>query len=86
ETNNGKANALGRAAVLLGDPNRVNTALEKLQAVTAADVQRIANKYFTDKNRYVFFYLPEAMRPASGVNKMPQSRVSINGAKGAYAK
>ena len=86
ETNNGKANALGRAAVLLGDANRVNTALEKLQAVTAADVQRIANKYFTDKNRYVFFYLPEAMRPASGVNKMPQSRVSINGAKGAYAK
>jgi len=86
ETNNGKANALGRAAVLLGDPNRVNTALEKLQAVTAADVQRIANKYFTDKNRYVFFYLPEAMRPASGVNKMPQSRESSNGAKGAYAK
>ncbi|HEY5075049.1 MAG TPA: pitrilysin family protein [Pyrinomonadaceae bacterium] len=86
ETNNGKANALGRAAVLLGDANRVNTALEKLQAVTAADVQRIANKYFTDKNRYVFFYLPEAMRPASGVNKMPQSRESSNGAKGAYAK
>jgi zinc protease len=86
ETNNGKANALGRAAVLLGDPNRVNTALEKLQAVTAADVQRIANKYFTDRNRYVFFYLPEAMRPASGVNQMPQSRESSNGAKGAYAK
>ena len=86
ETNNGKANALGQAAVLLGDPNRVNTDLAKLQAVTAADVQRVANKYFTDKNRYVFFYLPEAMRPASGLNKMPQSRKSINGAKGAYAK
>jgi zinc protease len=86
ETNNGKANALGQAAVLLGDPNRVNTALDKLQAVTAADVQRVANKYFTDKNRYVFLYLPESLRPASGANKMSQGRESIDGAKGAYAK
>jgi zinc protease len=83
ETNNGKANALGQAAVLLGDPNRVNTDLEKLQAVTAADVQRVANKYFTEKNRYVFIYLPEALRPATGVNKMPRS---VNGTKGADAK
>jgi zinc protease len=83
ETNNGKANALGQAAVLLGDPNRVNTDLGKLQAVTAADVQRVANKYFTDKNRYVFIYLPESMRPATGGNKMSRS---INEVKGAYAK
>ena len=83
ETNNGKANALGQAAVLLGDPNRVNTDLGKLQAVTAADVQRVANKYFTDKNRYVFIYLPESQRPATGANQMPKS---INEAKGAYAK
>lgn len=86
ETNNGKANALGQAAVLLGDPNRVNTELEKLQAVTAADVQRVAKKYFTDQNRYVFFYLPESMRPASGANKMSQARDGINSVKGAYAK
>ena len=83
ETNNGKAGALGQAAVLLGDPNRVNTDLDKLQAVTAADVQRVANKYFTEKNRYVFIYLPESQRPATGANRMPQS---IDGAKGAYAK
>jgi zinc protease len=86
ETNNGKANALGQAAVLLGDPNRVNSDLEKLQAVTAADVQRVANKYFTDKNRYVFIYLPDSLRPASGANKISQGRESINGAKGAHAK
>ena len=83
ETNNGKAGALGQAAVLLGDPNRVNTDLDKLQAVSAADVQRVANKYFTDKNRYVFIYLPESMRPATGANKMSRS---INEVKGAYAK
>jgi zinc protease len=82
ETNNGKAGALGQAAVLLGDPNRVNTDLEKLQAVTAADVQRVATKYFTDKNRYVFIYLPESQRSATGANKMSQ----LTGAKGAYAR
>lgn len=86
ETNNGKANALGQAAVLLGDPNRVNTELEQLQAVTAADVQRVAKKYFTDQNRYVFIYLPESMRPASGANKMSQSLNGITLVKGAYAK
>ena len=86
ETNNGKANALGQAAVLLGDPNRVNTELEQLQAVTAADVQRVARKYFTDQNRYVFLYLPESMRTASAANKMPYGRDGISQVKGAYAK
>lgn len=66
ETNLGKSQSLGGATVLLGDPNRVNTELERLQAVTAADVQRVTRKYFTDQNRYVFFYLPESSRPASG--------------------
>jgi zinc protease len=84
ETNNGKAGALGGAAVLRGDPNRVNTDLEQLQAVTAADVQRVAKKYFTDQNRYVFFYLPESARPASGANKM--GSVSTDSLKGAQAK
>jgi zinc protease len=66
ETNLGKSQTLGGAAVLRGDPNRVNTDLNRLQAVTAADIQRVARKYFTDANRYVFFYLPESSRPASG--------------------
>ena len=78
ETSLGKSQALGRAAVLLGDPNRVNTELDRLQAVTAADVQRVAKKYFTDQNRYVFYYLPESARPKAG---------TMNGqAKGAQAQ
>ncbi len=60
ETSNGKALALGEAAVLLGDPNRVNTDLNQLQAVTAADVQRVMKKYFTAANRLVIYYLPKA--------------------------
>ena len=68
ETNLGKSQALGRAAVLFGDPNRVNTELGKLQGVTAADVQRVARKYFTPENRYVFTYLPESARSAPGTS------------------
>jgi len=62
ETGNGKALALGEAAVLLGDAARVNTDLERLQAVTAADIQRVMKKYFTDTNRLVLYYLPEASK------------------------
>jgi zinc protease len=64
ETNNGKALALGDAAVLLGDPNRANTDIERLSKVTAADVQRVMRKYLTDTNRLVIYYLPESLRPA----------------------
>ena len=64
ETSNGKALALGEAAVLLGDAARVNTDLARLQAVTAADIQRVMKKYFTDTNRFVLYYLPEAMKQA----------------------
>ena len=62
ETSNGKALALASSAVLLGDPNRVNTDLARLQAVTAADVQRVMKKYFTPANRLVIYYLPEAAK------------------------
>ena len=69
ETSNGKALALGEAAVLLGDPARVNTDLARLQAVTAADVQRVMKKYFADENRLVLYYLPEAAKAAEEVRK-----------------
>jgi zinc protease len=62
ETSNGKALALGEAAVLLGDPARVNTDLSRLQAVSAADVQRVMKKYFSDQNRMVLYYLPQAAK------------------------
>ncbi|HLM59097.1 MAG TPA: pitrilysin family protein [Pyrinomonadaceae bacterium] len=64
ETNNGKAFSLARAAVLLGDARRVNTDIERLQAVTAADVQRVLKKYFNDTNRVVITYQTEAPKPS----------------------
>jgi len=62
ETNNGKASALGEAAVLYGDPNRVNTDLAKLQAVTTEQIKETLNRYITGKKRVTIEYLPEAMK------------------------
>ena len=66
ETSNGKAVALGNAAVLMGDAKRVNTDVAKLQAVSAADVQRVMKKYFTDTNRVVINYQSEPAKEKSG--------------------
>ena len=81
ETNLGKSQTLGQAAVLLADPNRVNTDLQRLLAVTPADIQRVAKKYFTDNNRYVFYYLPESERP-----KITGTNASIIDAKGGHGR
>jgi len=69
ETSNGKANALGRAAVLMGDPKRVNTDVAKLQAVSAGDVQRVMKKYFTETNRVVITYQAEAAKDKAGAGE-----------------
>jgi zinc protease len=56
EQNDGKAFAIGQAIIYEGDANAVNTDIQKLQAVTIADVQRVMKKYFTDNNRVVLYY------------------------------
>jgi zinc protease len=56
QNNDGKAIAIERAIAYQHDPKAVNFDIEKLQAVTAADVQRVMKKYFTDTNRTVIFY------------------------------
>jgi predicted Zn-dependent peptidase len=56
----GRANALSQNAVFFDDPGRINTLLLKLEAVTAADVKRVANQYLRDDNRVVVIDAPEA--------------------------
>jgi zinc protease len=53
-----RAQSLADNAVLYNDPNRINTNPEKLAAVTAADVQRVAAKYLQTSNRVVMHTLP----------------------------
>lgn len=64
ETIDGRAFAIGYALRTEGDAARANTDLAALQAVTAADVQRVAKKYLADDRRTVVRYLPESARPA----------------------
>jgi len=49
-TDQSKAEAIGRAAVIGRDPNLVNLSLDRFLAVTAADIQRVARQYF-DKSQ-----------------------------------
>src|SRR5882672_886251 len=48
-----RANSIGIYAVYFGDPNLINTRLDKVAAVTKEDVQRVANKYLVQTNRTV---------------------------------
>lgn len=59
ENNDGKAIVIERAIAYQGDPMAVNSNIQKLQAVTAADIQRVMKKYFTDTNRVVIYYSSE---------------------------
>ncbi len=62
----GCASELGLYAVIFHDPNRINTRLPRLQAVTAADVQRVAQKYLVAANRSVVISQPAPMSGAPG--------------------
>jgi zinc protease len=63
ETANGKASALGQAAVVYGDATRVNTDLGKVQAVTAEQIRDVLRKYIIDKKTVVLEYMPEEKKP-----------------------
>ena len=60
ETNDGKASALGEAVTEYHDAAYVNRGLERLQAVTAADVQRVVKKYLIDAKAVVITYTQES--------------------------
>jgi zinc protease len=55
----GRANLLGISEVMLGDYMKTFTIDKDYQAVTAADIQRVAKKYFSEKNRTVATLIPE---------------------------
>ena len=61
------ANRLGNNAVYFNDPDLINTALDKFNAVTAGDVQKAAAKFLIPRTRTVVVALPQAPsdQPAS---------------------
>jgi len=60
ETNDGKAGALGEAITQFHDAAYVNRGLERLQAVSANDVQRVVKKYLIDAKAVVITYTQES--------------------------
>ena len=73
ETNNGRASALGEAAVIFQDPEHVNTDLAEFQVVTAEQIKEVLNRYLTGKKKVVIEYLPEAMKPAAQTKEAKKS-------------
>jgi zinc protease len=59
KTINGKANTIGSYEVFFGDYRKLFTAAEEYKKVTKDDVKRVAQKYFSDKNRTVATLVPE---------------------------
>lgn len=59
EDNDGKAIAIERAMIYQGKATAINNEVQNIQAVTAADVQRVMKKYFTESNRVVIYYNQE---------------------------
>src|SRR3984957_3966466 len=59
----GRARLLGHYDVIFGDYTKTFTIDKEYQAVTAADIQRIAKKYFTEKNRTVATLIPDGSAP-----------------------
>ncbi|TDK34099.1 insulinase family protein [Luteimonas terrae] len=62
-----RADELAKAQLLWGDANTLNAVPGWVQAVTAADVQRVAKTYLTDANRTIIDRVPAAMAPARGI-------------------
>jgi zinc protease len=56
----GRANLLGVYEVYEGDYRKLFTVEQTLEAVTAADVQRVARQYLTEKNRTIATLIPES--------------------------
>ena len=70
---NGRAQAIGTYEVLFGDYHRLNNVEEQYQKVTAANIQRVMQKYLVRTNRTVAILVPTeepaAMPAASGESK-----------------
>ena len=56
----GRATSLADSAAMFDDPDRINTNTEKMMAVTAADILKVAKAYLRNDNRIVMYTTPAA--------------------------
>lgn len=63
ETIDRKAHDLGHALLMTGQASSADAEAARVQAVTAQDIQRIAQRYLTEETRIVVRYLDESERP-----------------------
>jgi zinc protease len=63
ETAEGRASAIANAVMIDGDAEAANRRLGEIAAVTAADIQRVAQRWLRDERSAAILYLPEEMRP-----------------------
>jgi len=61
-----RANSLGHFAVYYDDPALINKVWGIYEQITKADIQRVAQRYFTDSNRSVVTTLPKTAAAPSG--------------------
>jgi zinc protease len=73
ETVDGVATAIGEAVVTTGDAERVNREIAALQAVTAADVRRVARTWLVDQRRVTIRYHCGAAPARADATPPPQS-------------
>jgi predicted Zn-dependent peptidase len=60
-----RAITIGQYTTYYNEPSLINTRLDKVAAVTKADVQRVADKYLTPANRTVVITMPKPKGAAS---------------------
>ncbi|MEM8583438.1 MAG: pitrilysin family protein [Bacteroidota bacterium] len=56
------AQLLAEYQTFYGDPSRINSELDRYQAVSREDIRRVAQTYFNKDNRVVLYWLPEQSR------------------------
>jgi zinc protease len=71
ETPNGRAFQVGFGWAEANDPQWANKHIAAVQALSAADVQRVAQKYLADHRRVSIRYLDESQRPAGRQDDRP---------------
>jgi predicted Zn-dependent peptidase len=69
-----RASLLSTYKVYYDDPNLINARLERVTAVTKADVQRVANAYLQPTKRTVMIVTPATLAAPSGASKPTEAR------------